>query len=507
MPNYPKQEPVFTANGIPVTGWNYGTLADGLELTDKTIVPLVDAINKGSDDLDSVSSYLQGEIDELYTFSGKVEVSAGELSDRITENANEIDRLKAATDVIKVYPTYNDFTNGSASLYLTDEDTIKVLADENDGGKQNYYTYYTATQTWTKIGSLDPYYSRTDFDNWSAARFEGLKAKTALLADNSTNLAGTDGLTVVENASKGKDIYDWVNPKKNEILTAANTATCVNVTANIGHNAGIYTFSYTGYKPKADGTYLSASVADASYGITIGPKTEFVTSATAGSAAYNWITAKSATLSAGEGIKFEKAAENVLGIRTTGVLLNSTTFTAVNGQQQYPFSLTGLTLQAGAGIGFTQGANNVLQINNTSNSYTGSDCIWIDTAHDNAITLSSTVTAEDFYSSAMLSNVASAGTEMAGLGMASYASGIKYGNGAGAVTADTTATVTHSGVAITGTYLSGGSQQYISRKITWFDLIGAAQYVTQYQFIVANNTVSSIVLGSTGTNLNTLYIY
>lgn len=504
MPNYPKQEPVFTANGIPVTGWNYGTLADGLELTDKTIVPLVDAINKGSDDLDSVSSYLQGEIDELYTFSGKVEVSAGELSDRITNNTNEIDKLKAATDVIMVYGTYADFTANSASLTLTDKDVIKVLIDEHTSpvGQQVYYQYSKNANSWTDIGSLPAYYSKSEFDEWAAARFDGTKAKTALKAEDADKLVGVAGSTVTSNASHGESVYNAYYNKN-----VVTFGTCSNITANTAFENNAYTFSYTGYKPKADGTYLSASVADASYGITIGPKTEFVTSATAGSAAYNWITAKSATLSAGEGIKFEKAAENVLGIRTTGVLLNNTTFTAVDGQQQYPYSLTGFTLQAGAGIGFTQGANNVLQINNTSNSYTGSDCIWIDTAHDNAITLSSTVTAEDFYSSAMLGTVASAGTEMAGLGMASYASGIKYGNGAGAVTADTTATVTHSGVAITGTYLSGGSQQYISRKITWFDLIGAAQYVTQYQFIVANNTVSSIVLGSTGTNLNTLYIY
>ena len=506
MPNYPKQEPVFTANGIPVTGWNYGTLADGLELTDKTIVPLVDAINKGTDDLDSVSSYLQGEIDDLYTFSGKVEVSAGELSDRITENANEIDKIKAATDVIMVYGTYSDFQTKSAELVLTDKDIVKVL-NGTGGETQVYYQWDASSETWNNIGSLSPYYSKTEFNSWSADRFEGVKAKTALLADNATKLAGVDGTTVTSNAANGQSIYEWANPKKNEILTAATTSNCVNVTANISHNASNYTFSYTGYKPKADGTYLTASNADASYGITIGPKTDFVTSASAGSAAYNWITAKSATLSAGEGIKFEKAADNVLGIRTTGVLFNNTTFTAVYGTQQYQYSLAGFTLQAGAGIGFTQGANNVLQINNTSNSYTGSDCIWIDTENDNAITLSSTVTATAFRSSAMLATVASAGTELMGPGMGIYASGIKYGNGAGAVTADTTATVTHSGVGITGTYQSAGSPQYISRKVTWFDLVGAAQYVLQNQFIVANNTVSSIVLGSTGTNLNTLYIY
>lgn len=505
MPNYPKQEPVFTANGIPVTGWNYGTLADGLELTDKTIVPLVDAINKGSDDLDSVSSYLQGEIDELYTFSGKVEVSAGELSDRITNNTNEIDKLKAATDVIMVYGTYADFTANSASLTLTDKDVIKVLIDEHTTpvGQQVYYQYSKNANSWTDIGSLPAYYSKSEFDEWTAARFDGTKAKTALKAEDADKLVGVAGSTVTSNASHGESVYNAYYNKN-----VVTFGTCTNITANTAFANNAYTFSYTGYKPKADGTYLSASNADASYGITIGPKTEFVTSATAGSAAYNWITAKSATLSAGEGIKFEKAAENVLGIRTTGVLLNNTTFTAVNGQQQYPFNLTGFTLQAGAGIGFTQGAGNVLQINNTSNSYTDSDCIYIDTQNNNAITLSSIVTATDFCSSAILvTNAASAGIDIAAIGMASYASGIKYGNGAGAITADTTATVTHSGVAITGTYLSGGTQQYISRKITWFDLIGGAQYLAQNQFIIANNTVSSIVLGTTGEDLNTLYIY
>lgn len=505
MPNYPKQEPVFNANGIPVTGWTHGTLADGYELTDKTIIPLVDAINKGSEDLSSVSGYLQNEIDDLYAFSGRVEISAGELSDRIADNADEISKLKAATDVIMVYGTYAEFTANSASLTLTDKDVIKVLIDEHTPpvGQQVYYQYSENADSWTNIGVLPAYYSCSDFDEWSAARFDGLKAKTALKAEDADKLVGVAGATVTSNASHGESVYNAYYNKN-----VVSFGTCTNITANTSFGNNAYTFSYTGYIPKADGTYLTAGNPDASFGITIGPKTDFVTSATAGSAAYNWITAKSATLSAGEGIKFEKAADNVLGIRTTGVLLNTQTFTAVYGQQQYPFNLTGFTLQAGAGIGFTQGAGNVLQINNTSNSYTGSDCIWIDTANDNAITLSSTVTADDFYSSAILvTNVASAGTEMAAIGMASYASGIKYGNGSNAVTANTTANVTHSGVAITGTYLSGGSQQYVSRKITWFDLIGGAQYLAQNQFIVANNTVSSIVLGTTGTAINTLYIY
>ena len=67
-----------------------------------------------------------------------------------------------------------------------------------------------------------------------------------------------------------------------------------------------------------------------------------ITSATGGSAAYNWITSQSATLSAGSGINFNSAGPNTLGI--------SVNYTTTNG---YVTELDGVPLSAGAN--YTQG--------------------------------------------------------------------------------------------------------------------------------------------------------
>lgn len=145
-----------------VSKWKRTTIADGKWLNDNTIRPLDDnevilaeAISKSSGDLTEMINQSTSDLYET------IENTSGYLQD-------EIDLLEAATDVIMVYSTYSSFQNDSGSLsHLTDKDVIKVLNDETNEYKQDYYQYSSQSDSWTMIGELDPYYSKSEINEYS----------------------------------------------------------------------------------------------------------------------------------------------------------------------------------------------------------------------------------------------------------------------------------------------------------------------------------------------------
>lgn len=222
--------------------WSRSTIADGDWLQAKTLAPLssrdnwlANQITNSEIDLETerrermaADAYLSAVIDplssDLYSFSGKVEASAVQITnqiqsevDRATARENELEQLitneknraegaettlqqhieeettratgaedaldtrldnvesdistlKAATDVIMVYGDYNSFTTNSGDLFLTDADVIKVLSDETSGYEQVYYQWYDPASGhewsgWNDIGSLNPYYSKSEIDD------------------------------------------------------------------------------------------------------------------------------------------------------------------------------------------------------------------------------------------------------------------------------------------------------------------------------------------------------
>ena len=89
------------------------------------------------------------------------------------------------------------------------------------------------------------------------------------------------------------------------------------VTATNG-SARNLTISLSGWQTIGDGTYITGSSANKL--ITLRPTNSFIDSVQSGKSAYDWITTKSATLSAGEYIQFTQAAPNTLGISVTGIV-------------------------------------------------------------------------------------------------------------------------------------------------------------------------------------------
>lgn len=186
-----KPEPIEItgANGkiYVVETWNRGTIADGDAMTEYTIRPICDAIKGGTGGIaaeteramaaeSGISAIVDKHYDEYNTFVSNVNISAESLSARLAQEISDredgdddlqeqIDTLKAATDVIMVYSDFSSFSSNSASLTLTDNDVIKVLNDGERQENQTYYQYSTATSAWSFIGELDPYYSKSELNN------------------------------------------------------------------------------------------------------------------------------------------------------------------------------------------------------------------------------------------------------------------------------------------------------------------------------------------------------
>lgn len=199
-----KPEPIEIAGAdgkiYVVETWNRGTIADGDAMTEYTIRPICDAIKGGTGGISAeteramaaesgISAIVDKHYDEYNTFISNeynqfvsaVNTSAESLSARLAQEISDrevgdddlqeqIDTLKAATDVIMVYGDYQTFKSNSGNLVLTDADVIKVLVDENKNDEQVYYQWYDPQSghewsNWSAIGSLNPYYSKSDLNN------------------------------------------------------------------------------------------------------------------------------------------------------------------------------------------------------------------------------------------------------------------------------------------------------------------------------------------------------
>ena len=165
------------------------------------------------------------------TLSGRISLEETARSAADAKLQKQIDELQVATDVIAVFGTYDEFVAGSGDLGVTDNDTIKVLRDYNytpsasdedyesndDDGFQVYYEWHdpnaenphTDWNGWSAIGSLDPYYSVSEIDEYKKQIDSDFDSLSSTVANNY--------LSANENAvSAGKNIlidYDENNPK------------------------------------------------------------------------------------------------------------------------------------------------------------------------------------------------------------------------------------------------------------------------------------------------------
>lgn len=385
-----------------VSKWSRNTVADGSWLQKYTVEKLtnrdiflanaIDTLNSGTDEnlsslsaaisyvsathdeyIDYLSATLSGTIYDVSALNEKVSsfsseyktfVSAtNERFNNIESNAdglqNQIDQLKIATDVINVFGTHDEFTAASASTWqqqVTDNDTIKVLNDNDE--YQVYYEWHDpyATQPhtdwtgWSAIGSLDPYYSKTDIEN---------------AAGKNINITTANGLKI---STSGNVEFDSVSAS----TAYGSSAKFTNISANnISANLFKSEFgtvdtwqlkfdSATGDKFTTNEANIIQLTANTLYGQSNNSNVDsLIGSAQSGAKASAYITAHSGD--------FLNSAHSAYGKLTFG----TKAYPATNSSYNFTFI-------AGQGIGFTTGNN---QVTISAEGTTYSDSTYISTAN------------------------------------------------------------------------------------------------------------------------------
>ena len=149
----------------------------------------------------------------------------------------------------------------------------------------------------------------------------------------------------------------------------ADTTTMGDVSAGFTLSAGTgvgFNKNYTDHilTITAEGTTYNAGSYISTANKTISVTGTLINSAQSGQSAYNWITTKSATLSAGPGIGFVSAGPNILGISAEGTKVSA------GGNIQDPTEYTtNVNLCACGGVQFVTANNNVLGIKTSTMEY------------------------------------------------------------------------------------------------------------------------------------------
>ena len=470
-------------------------LSGELNSTSSFLSGAIDSVSAGVDFVSAGVNSVSSIFDDFYTneyeqfvrdvtqsandLDEKIDDVAGDLADEIVnrtnadmELQNQIDKLEAATDVICVYGTYsgseNSFSNASGDLFkepehLTENDVIKILNDNSDTGEGGQ-TYWQATNVdwetsscdWTRIGKLDPYYTKSEINTITANIASDisntyLSAKGAVHQGNNivvtedstkpeitistsadvefttvssvgfsgTNLSGATKHDTIDNlfgsAYSGASASAWIADNKTKIAYTADFKGTNNVVTGYGSSAfagGISSISaktgnstalFTGYnvnlqagegvgfnygtnlltisaegKTYADGNYIQISGNNNSINVT----TPLVNSASSGYSAYDWITTKSATLQAGQGIGFYSAGPNILGISADGATYQDGNCISINENNEINLNdnvsattFTTVTSNQGGYHGVTSAEMGKLYVSNWDNSYTDTTII------------------------------------------------------------------------------------------------------------------------------------
>lgn len=410
-----------------VTPWKRTTVADGDWLQHNTIGPLndrdvflaekIDELSGNSDDKleeeisarKNADKFLSETIDsfsgEFINFKTDVELSASDLNDAISglnndlnneklnrENGDkniqdQIDKLKAATDVIAVFGTHEEFTAATGTEWqqtVTDNDFIKILNDESVSSNQVYYEYHISAHDgwsgWSAVFDLDPYFTQAET---RALINEGIDSISSVVANNYlsanrdavsagknievieqngpvigiktlddvefTTLNGQNVNNIINSAKSGAAASAWIHTYPDLIGSAQSGKYAYNVisgakfsavgtttsTAYLSGGFGIEAGQGVGVSLEgknvvitAEGTTYSDSTYISTANKTISVKEPLIGSAQSGKQAYDYVT-NSATFVAGPGITFYSAGQNQLGISAEGQTLVPGRFIAI----------------------------------------------------------------------------------------------------------------------------------------------------------------------------------
>ena len=121
---------------------------------------LQDNIDAEQERAEQAEQQLQNNIDDL---TGKLNKEIQDRKDGDNNLQSQIDAINAGTDVVDVVGTKAELNSYETSK-LTDRDIVKVLNDESQDGAQTYYRWSTTEQSWTLVGKVGPYYTKSEAD-------------------------------------------------------------------------------------------------------------------------------------------------------------------------------------------------------------------------------------------------------------------------------------------------------------------------------------------------------
>lgn len=260
-----------------VTSWKRTTVADGDWLQHNTIGPLnerdvflaekIDELSGNSDDRlneeiearKNADTFLSETIDTFSgnyeTFKSKTEGNIDYLSgsidglkknldtekeDRSREDGllqDQIDTIKAATDVVDVVGTHEELLAYNESL--TKNDVVKVLVDETKNNLEYYWRVVgdkpQKPYQWTEVGTITPYYSKSEIDD-KETELSSTIANTYLSA-NGTDISAGKNLDVVIQSNNPRVSFKT----KDDVSFTNVTATNIQGTqANYTNFSGVY---------------------------------------------------------------------------------------------------------------------------------------------------------------------------------------------------------------------------------------------------------------------------
>lgn len=98
-----------------------------------------------------------------------------DLQEETVDLQDQIDEIKNSPDVVDVVATKAALDAYDTST-LTDKDVVRVLADETHDGQSTYYRWDATDGTWSYIGAVGDYYTKSQTDDLLATKQNTLTA-------------------------------------------------------------------------------------------------------------------------------------------------------------------------------------------------------------------------------------------------------------------------------------------------------------------------------------------
>lgn len=252
---------IYSKEGIPTkatSGYTfYNDILDrpfynGEMMTSSTSIPKVpDAVSELTNDLNYQT---KNDVDAAIL----VESTARELADQTLQG--EIDTIVASSDVKDIVGTYAELQAYDTST-LGNNDIIKVLQDETHNDAETYYRWSTSTETFTYIGELGPFYTKSETDTLLSGKQDTLTAGTNItIAADNTISSKAQTIFYMNSSESGstRHIYkksDMTDPATSQEVFDANDLGQVILRISTSVDPASYSDAYLQNAYKATGDY------------------------------------------------------------------------------------------------------------------------------------------------------------------------------------------------------------------------------------------------------------